>query len=187
MYTPELKVKTFLDSLAYYLLMGHMDGIETNYRAVMNAKREIPVSNCPSNIDNIFYASGSAGDIQAVEENAAFKEMVDRLDERAAQYEQKKEQPKKQKSLFEKKLKKGIHDGVWYRVDTDGKFWIGNDEYIIDDQEIQYQPVPTDYGDYFAMDKILYAGGKFYDMNYDEVRVLRCGGVVPYEQIPWQP
>ena len=173
MFTPESKVKTFLDSLAYLLMLGNMDGIETNYRAVMNAKREIPESNCPSNIDNIFYASGSAGENQAIEENAAFKEMVDRLDERAAQYEQKKEPPqKKQKSLFAKKLKKKIHDGVWYRVDTEGKFRIGNDEYIIDDQEIQYQPVPTDYGDYFAMDKILYAGGQFYDMNYDEVRVL---------------
>ena len=42
LYTPESKVKRLLDSLAYYLLLGYTDGIETDYRRVMHSKREIP-------------------------------------------------------------------------------------------------------------------------------------------------
>ena len=178
-------MKTFLDSVAYFLLLGNMNGIESNYRSVMNAKREIPVSNCPSSVDNLFYASGSLNDIHALEEDAMFEVMLDKLDERAAQYEQKKQPRKRTRSLFSKKLKAGIHDGTWYCVDTDGKFWIGNDIYIIEDNAVQYQPVPTEYGDYYAMDKILAANGKFYDMNFDEVKVLRIGGVVPYDKVRW--
>ena len=174
-------MKTFLDSLAYYWMLGNMDGIETNYRGVMHAKREIPVTSCPTSVDNLFYASGGLKDIHAAEEDAAFRVMLDMLDERAAQYEQKKTAHKRRKSLFSKKRKLGIHGGEWYRVDTEGKFWIGKNQYLIDDQEIQYQPVPTVYGDYYAMDKILYVDGKFYDMNYDEVKVYQCGGIVPYE------
>jgi hypothetical protein len=171
-YTPELKIKRFLDSLAYILLLGNTDGIETNYRRVMHAKREIPVTSCPSEIDNLLYGSGGNCAPYEEEEFAAFRDMLDRLDERASSYESKKVVKKKTPSLFYKKMKKGISGGTWCRVDTDGRFRIGDHQYIIDDQEIQYQPVNTEYGDYYAMDKILYADGKFYDMNYDEVKVL---------------
>ena len=181
MFAPEKKVKTFLDSLAYYLLLGHMSGIETNYKGVMHAKTEIPVSSCPSEIENIFYASGSSAELYAEEENSAFRNMLDRLDERAEQHEIKKS-AKRTKSLFSKKLKKNIH-GTWYLVDTDGKFWVGNNKYVIADQEVQYQPVKTEYGDYYAMDKILYADGKFYDMNYDEVTVYQIGGILPWNKV----
>ena len=146
----------------------------------MHAKREIPLSNCPNEWDNLFYSScGSSGNY-SVEEHDAFKLMLEMLDERALPYEAKK-QEKKEKSLFSKKLKNGICNGTWYRVDTDGRFWVDNEHYVIDDQEVQYQPVHTDYGDYYAMDKILVANGKFYDMNYDEVRVHRIGGIVPHD------
>lgn len=179
-FSPESKVKTFLDSIAYYLLLGNMDGIETMYRSVMNAKREIPVSSCPSSVDNIFYASGGAGDNCAVVEKAAFKEMCDRLDEKASLHVRKPTR-KRTKSLFEKKRKLGIHDGEWFRVDTNGEFWIGNEHYAVAEQEIQYQAIKTAYGDYYAMDKILYANGSFYDMNYDKVDVFRIGGIVSYD------
>lgn len=175
-----MKIKRFLDSLAYILLLGNTDGIETNYRRVMHAKREIPATSCPSEIDNLLYGSGRNSSYEA-EEMAAFRDMLDRLDEKASSYEPKKIVRKKTPSLFHKKLKKGIVDGTWYRVDTDGRFWIGNNQYIIDDQAVQYQPISTDYGDYYAMDKILYANGRFYDMNYDEVNVRAIGGIVPYD------
>ena len=180
LYTPEFKVKTFLDSLAYFLLLGYTEGIETIYKRVMHAKREIPASSCPSYIDNLFYSSGVANDKVFVEENTAFKRMLESLDEKAAPYEPKKIK-KKERSLFHKKMKNGIRNGQWYPVDTDGKFWVGNNEYVIDDQEIQYQPIETDYSDYYAMDRILCANGKFYDMNYDEVQVHAIGGIVQYE------
>jgi len=174
-------VKQFLDSVAYYLLIGSTSGIETPYKSVMHAKTEIPASSCPSEIENIMYASGGLSEQYAAEEISAFDNMLERLDEKAAQYEAKKPQ-KHTRSLFSKKLKKNIH-GTWYLVDTDGKFWVGNNKYVIADQEVQYQPVKTEYGDYYAMDKILYADGKFYDMNYDEVTVYQIGGILPWDKV----
>lgn len=99
--------------------------------------------------------------------------MLDSLDASALPYEVKQQPKVKRKSLFHKKNKLGIHGGEWYRVDTDGRFCVDGQLYAIDDQEIQYQPVSTEYGDYYAMDKILYSGGQFYDMNYDKVKVIR--------------
>lgn len=181
MYTPEIKIEHFLDSMGSIFLYGHTNGLETKYKSVMHSKREIPVSSCTSEIDNIFYASTSYSGDTLEEEKAAFQNMLERLDERAEAYEVKKPPKKRQQSKFSKKLAKGITGGQWYRVDTDGKFWIENNRYLIDDQEIQYQPIPTDYGDYYAMDKILYANGRFYDMNYDEVTVYQIGGILPYK------
>ena len=176
-FTPEMKVKRFLDSLAYILMLGNTNGIETNYKRVMHTKREVPVSSCPSAIDNLFYGSGSIGASYEAEEISAFKDMLDRLDAKASAYEAKKVSRKKEPSKFHKKLKMGIAGGTWYRVDTEGKFWVGNDHYLIDDQAVQYQAIQTEYGDYYAMDKILFADGKFYDMNYDEVTVYHIGGI----------
>lgn len=173
-------MKHFLDSVAYYMLIGSTSGIETPYKRAMHAKREIPASSCPSEIDNILYASGGPTEMFAEEEQAVFNNILEQLDKQAAPYEIKKKQ-KRRKSLFAKKCKKGITGGTWYRVDTDGKFWIGNNQYIIDDQEVKYQPVHTDYGDYYSMDKVLAANGQFYDMNYDEINVRRIGGILPYE------
>ena len=70
-------------------------------------------------------------------------------------------------------------------MDTDGYFWVGNNRYVISGNAVQYQPVHTEYGDYYAMDRILASGGKFYDMNYDEVEVLQAGGIVSADQWPW--
>jgi len=176
-----LKIKYFLDSLAYLLLLGSTDGIETNYKRVMHAKREIPVSNCTSDIENFLYATGGATDAGSVEEQSSFAQMLDRLDERAEPYQTQRSARRKERSRFHMKLKRGIRGGEWHRVDTEGKFWVGNNQYVIDDQVLQYQPVPTEYGDYYSMDRILYSGGKFYDMNYDEVKVYAIGGIVPYD------
>ena len=176
-----MKVKRFLDSVAYCLLIGNTSGIETQYKNVMHAKREIPASSCPSEINNLLYASGGPSAEYEQEESDAFDAMLLSLDERASRYEQKKRQ-KRTPSKFSKKLKKNIRNGTWYRVDTEGKFWVENNHYIISDQEIQYQPVSTEYGDYYAMDKILFADGKFYDMNYDEVEVYAIGGIVSWPE-----
>ena len=145
---------------------------ETHEKRVMHAKREIPVSSCPSEIDNILYGSGSTGGSYEEEEAAAFRDMLDRLDAKASAYEAKKVSRKKEPSKFHKKLKMGIAGGTWYRVDTEGRFRIGEACYVIADNAAQYQPVNTEYGDYYAMDKVLYSGGKFYDMNYDDVEVF---------------
>ena len=165
------------------MLAGSTEGIETIYKNVMRMKREIPASSCPSDIENILYATGVSADTISREEWSAFKSMLEQLDTTAELYEAKKP-AKHTRSLYSKKIKKNIH-GEWYRVDTEGKFWVGDNQYIIDSNAAQYAPIETDYGDYYAMDKILCAGGKFYDMNYDEVMVYPCGGIVPYESVVW--
>lgn len=180
-FSPEIKVKRLLDSLAYYLLLGHTDGIETEYRRIMHAKREIPVSSCPSNIDNLLYSNGGGTEQISNDEEERFDLMLDRLDTRAKRYDAPLKRKPKRESGQHKRMRLGIHGGEWCRVDTDGRFWFGNEQYIIDEQAVQYAPVQTEYGDYYAMDKILVSGGKFYDMNYDEVQVRKCGGIVPHD------
>lgn len=150
----------------------------------MHAKREIPVSSCPSDIEILLY-SGKPQNGWTEEETETFRRMLDNLDMKAAPYEVNKPERKKERSKFYKKMKRGIRGGEWVRVDTDGKFWVGNNQYIISDQEVQYQPISTEYGDYYAMDKVLAADGKFYDMNYDEIEVYAIGGIIQYDAITW--
>ena len=172
-----------LDSLGYYLLLGHTDGIITDYKRVMHAKREIPVSSCPSNIENILYATSGGTETIDTDEEERFNLMLDRLDHKAEIYDGPRKPKKKIESGQHKRMRLGIHGGEWCLVDTDWKFWFNNEQYIINDQAVQYAPIETEFGKYYAMDKILASGGKFYDMNYDEVQVHKIGGVVPAEVI----
>jgi len=183
-FSPEMKVKRFLDSLAYILLAGNRDGIETDYRRVMHAKREIPESSCPSYVRNIMYGSGSVSKNVAIEEKAQFNALTEILDLAAEKYET-PQKPSKTESLFQKRNRLGIHGGTWCRVDTAGQFRIGNEVYKISDQAIPYQPIQTEYGEYYPMDRILACDGKFYDMNLDEVEVYPVGGWIAAEDHPW--
>lgn len=174
MYSPSLKVKRLLDSLAYFLLSGSMDNIETDYKMVMHSKREIPASNCPSYVDNMLYSSSVMTGNAKKEEQAEFIDMLERLDSRAKPYIQTKEKrDPKVESKFHKRQRLGIHGGEWCVVDTEGKFLFGGDVYEIDEDATQYQPIQTKYGDLYDMDRILAYDGRFYDMNFDEVHAHR--------------
>ena len=177
MFSPESKVKLFLDSLAYYYLLGNTQGIVTDYKKVMHAKREIPVSNCPAYVENLLYSTVGTTSQADREEAASFKTMLEKLDATAEKYETQKATRKKSESLFHKKNRLGIHGGEWCRVDTENKFWHGKTHYQIDKKETQYQPVDTEYGEYYAMDKILVTDNGCYDMNYDKVNVYWIGGI----------
>ena len=176
MFTPEQKVKRLLDSLAYYLLLGHTKDIETEYRKRMHAKREIPFSSCPGYISDIAYASGSTLADRRSDETLAFETMLSMLDEANEQREQqpKPKTPKRERRL-QKVMRLGIRNGEWCRVDTDGVFLYRGDLYRISDQAVQYAPKNTEYGELYDMDRILISDGKFYDMNLDEVEVFRLG------------
>ena len=149
-----------------------MRGIETDYKKVMHAKREIPVSSCPSFVENMLYANGAATDSCAEEERAAFEVITSRLDAQAEKYEAQKPQRKRQESNFQKYLKLGIRNGQWCRVDTDGVFEYEGRRYEIDRNASQYQPIETEIGLLYDMDRILVTHTdqlEFYDMNYDRV------------------
>ena len=157
-------------------MIGDMQGIETDYRKVMHAKREIPASNCPSFVENMLYASGGTTDPIDREECANFMVMTDRLDARAEKYEAQKPQRKRQESKFHKRNRIGICGGQWCRVDTDGRFEYGGSVYEIDPSESQYHPTDTEFGLLYDMDRILATGSvdvEFFDMNYDRVKVRK--------------
>ena len=168
-----MKVKRFLDSLAYCLLFGNTKGIETEYKKVMHAKREIPVSNCPSFVENMLYASGSATAQIDRDEHDAFRVMTDELDWKAERYEMQKPKRERIESRFHKHNRLGIHGGEWCRVDTDGVFEYNGFKFMIDPFAVQFQPVETAFGELYDMDKILVVGEPpaFYDMDYNEVKV----------------
>lgn len=174
LFSPETKVKRFLDSLAYFFMLGNMRGIETDYKRVMHAKREIPMSSCPSFIENMLFASGSATNQIDREECESFRVMTERLDENAKKYESPKPKKKWPESKFHKCKRLGISGGEWCRVDVDGKFVFNGHIYRIDPSSPQYQPIETDEGFLYDMDRVL-AGtnytGEFFDMNYDKVLV----------------
>lgn len=169
-------MKRFLDSLAYLYLLGNTKGIETEYKKIMHAKREIPASNCPSPIENLMYAAGSAKGLAATEEWETFNLMTDMLDEQAERYEAQRQARKRQESGLQKRMRLGIHGGVWRTVDTDGVFEHNGYLYRIDPSEAKYHPIDTEIGELYDMDRVLAIGDDdplFYDMNYDRVRADR--------------
>lgn len=140
----------------------------------MHAKREIPVSSCPSFVENMLYASGSATPSVDNEECASFKVMVDALDTKAEKYENQKARRERTESRYHKYNRLGIHNGEWCQVDTDGIFEHHGQRFQIDPSAAQYQPTATEFGDLYDMDRVLVVDGtpiQFYDMNYDEVKV----------------
>lgn len=174
MFSPESKVKRFLDSLAYCWMIGNTQGIETDYKRVMHQKREIPASSCPSFIDNMLYASGGATEAIDREECESFLSALQELDEQAKKYASPRENRVKRESLYHKHNRLGIRGGEWCRVDTDGVFECRGRRYRIPPDQYQYQPVNTEYGELYDMDRILVVDDphhRFYDMEYNEVKV----------------
>lgn len=55
----------------------------TNYKEVADGKREIPISSCPSYIENIVYGTGASLVPVGESEDMAFQSTLDRLDEKA--------------------------------------------------------------------------------------------------------
>ena len=164
-------MKRFLDSLAYCFLIGNMSGVETDYKKVMHGKREIPVSSCPSQIANLLYATGGQTKQIDHEECVEFRVITDALDAMAEKYEAQKAVKKRQESLFQKRVRLGVCGGEWCRVDTDNRFEYNGHVYEIDEGETQYQPIETDIGLLYDMDRILATEtGDFYDMKYNKVK-----------------
>lgn len=157
-------------------MLGHTRDIETDYRRVMHMKREIPFSSCPSSVNDMVYASGATLEYRNSDEALAFRTMVEKLDDIAELYEQPKPRMPKKETRLHKVMRLGIRDGVWCIVDTDGIFEYNGRRYRICDQMAQYQPVKTEYGDLYDMDRVLVSGGKFYDMNLDEISTVMISG-----------
>lgn len=177
-FTPEDKVKLFLDGLAYYLLMGKAEDIVTDYKEVMNGKREIPISSCPPAVADALYGTGC--DPETGADDTFFQAMTERLDEKAAKVERPKK-PKKRTHVktHSEKIRDALGEFDYYtveygRVDTSGEFVHNGKRYRIDNAVEQYRPVRTAVGMLYDMDKVVIvttkSGNKvFFDMLYNPI------------------
>ena len=164
--------------MAYFLMMGGTKDIVTDYKDIMNGKREIPISSCPSSIEDLVYSSNASGVAQDVDENSRFQLMVDRLDERGPKLKKKKIKTKK-KTRFDKinelKERYGPCGFSFATVLTDNTFSFGGNRYQINSD--QYNAKQTDVGELYDMDKIICVTTEegqtmFFDMDIEKVEQI---------------
>lgn len=150
----ENKVKRFLDGLAYYLLIGSED-VVTDYKELMNGKREIPMSSCPSQINDIVYGAGAALHPQGDDE-LMIHDFTDN------EIPHKKKKPKKQEGSQRSDNLKTLREEfgqnakfAYCRVDTANVFEFGGKGWQISEDVEAYQPKHTPLGDLYDMDTII--------------------------------
>lgn len=173
LFSPELRVKRFLDSVGYYLLYGRTDGIVTAYKEAANRAREIPVSSCPGEVSNIMYAGN--GNVDDEDEKQSFRTMTEILDERAP----KRKPPQKKKTVSLRQKMQNIRDEnngaevLRFKIDTNGHFSYGGCQMMVwhydkyNAKVVRKRNGETDI--LFDMDTIMRCGNRWYDQNGDEI------------------
>lgn len=146
------RVIRFLDRCAYLLLRDGPGDTLTDYKVMMQGRREISESSCPSDIQDLFYAGAPVLRSAAGEERAAFKQMFSETTLRPKESKTRDgrfERLTRARSLFpDGEIEASI-------VDTENCFIWANRKYRISREARQYEPVHTRSGDYYALDKIL--------------------------------
>lgn len=184
-FAPEIKVKSFLSTLGYFLIMGSADDIVTDYKEIMHGKREIPMSFCPSYIENELYSKSHVGEKpeHVMNEENNFRAYVERMDAKAEKRYGVRAKRKKAKVTHDtyydklKKIQAEYGDIEIYRsiVDTDNVFSYGGQRYRVDpDKYEKYSPVETDAGLFYAMDRVLCVKPRnheviFYDQSLNRI------------------
>lgn len=146
------RVIRFLDRCAYLLLRDGPGDTLTDYKVMMQGRREISESSCPSDIQDLFYAGAPVLRSAAGEERAAFKQMFSETTLRP-------KESRPHDGRFERLTRAGslFPDGEIEVsiVDTENCFIWADRKYRISREARQYEPVHTRSGDYYALDKIL--------------------------------
>lgn len=180
-FCPENKVKLFLNGLAYFLMLGNTGGIVTDYKRVADGKREIPISSCPSYVEDLVYGTGSTLLPANDSENMAFQSTLDKLDEKASKYCSKKKTGKaplthtRYDKIRRIKSLIGKADFYYPTVNTFNEFTLDGKVYKIDDCISSYGGKSVGEDDViYDMDKIICAvcpDGRVYyfDMNMDVI------------------
>lgn len=176
----ENKVKLFLNGLAYFLMLGNTRGIVTDYKKVADGKREIPISSCPSYIEDLVYGTGSTlPSPNDSAENDAFESTLARLDRKAERYcpnkKTKKKAPAQTRYDKIKRIKAIIGKAEYFypSVDTTNTFELNGHSYKISDCVSCYSGKLVGADDVlYDMDKVICAvcsDGRtyFFDMNMD--------------------
>lgn len=179
-YSPENKVKAFLSSQGYFLILGNTEGVETDYKRIMRGSREIPISSCPSYIEDSVYSTGPS--LKTVDNTEGFQILLDAVDAKAEKlsgyYKKKKSSSKKEPTPF-CKLQNILHQFgidstavIHARVDTDNVFEYKGSRYQIHGIP-QYEAKDHQGEPYYTMDRVICVntpeGTIFYDMNLNVI------------------
>ena len=177
-FCPENKVKLFLNGVAYFLMVGNTEGIVTDYKEIMNGKREIPISSCPSYIEDAVYGGGATIAEASADEDTHYKAMVERLDARAdKKYSPASRKASRHTDITKSKKIEQIKSRIgscvfdYPVVDTNNVFYLRGKKYRIAERVEQYRPKQTDVGLQYDMDHIVcvtaLSGGTihFFDMD----------------------
>lgn len=160
----ERRVKTYLDSVGYLLLRDNPEGTLTLYKECARGSSEIPVSSCPADMSDIFYADGATLHDCAGMTSDQFSLMLEELDEAAAKYAKPKSERQRAKKAkvstrFEtvESIKRQYPGSrfTFCRVDTDNRFLFEGEAYGIDESVEAYRLTETAEGDWYAMDQIV--------------------------------
>lgn len=166
-YSPGAKVKTFLDSIAMVMLPdAASEDIETDYKDKMRGSREIPMSSCPTYVEDVVYGRVSpSGNAQVAADTDTFRNTI------GAEPVKTKKKPKQKKvDRFTKfeiwKNENSVADTHRCYVNTDGEFSFHGVKYSLVLEKLpQYQV------------KVLPNGDELYDMDYVLIGIRKDGTV----------
>ena len=145
----------------------------TNYKEMMNGKREIPISSCPSHIEDLVYGTGSILHSQSEEEAVVIEKTA--AEETPPKKGKKNMVSEKTMKLRELRKECGYEAELTYcTVYTDNTFRYGGEIYQIDESVEAYAPKATALGVLYDMDKIICIKCKdgrvcFYTAAYDKI------------------
>ena len=158
-FSPEDRIKYFLDGCANVLLHGNMEDILSRYKEIMRGKTEIPVSSCPSSLKDYLF-SGSQAPVEE-SEDMMFELILEDVDAKAEIYTKKKPVKKKERAQTRFDRIQNIRadypgcEMTTCIVDTENFFECFGNTYQVDDAVKQYQPKRTREGMIFDMDRVI--------------------------------
>lgn len=168
MWSFEKRIKAFLDRVAWLLLQDETGGeIESNYKAMTHRVREIPASECPSEISDYLY-SQRMQPVDDIDENQRFellKEKLDAEDKRPKRTVSKK----KIETRFDRisKICKKYPEAkrTWCSVDANNDFvYCGVIHHVPDEMEAYH----TDSDKIDSMDRVLVVDDGKHIVYYDQ-------------------
>lgn len=137
------------------------EGIVTDYKDILNGKREVPVSSCPRSVEYSLYGNGAPPED---EDEGRFEVLLDNLDRKAERMERRRPAPKKKPQRVSRiarseQIRKelGACEFFFPVVDTTNEFELFGGRYHISPQVEQYGAKQTQEGKLYDMDHIVCA------------------------------
>lgn len=183
--SPEKKVKRFLDSCAYFILLDDMEDVISERQNNRIDRYEIPLSSCPQDVINLVESSRSVNIDSSAKK--AFREMCEALgkpyeDELRYDRERKRQnkKPEKKKTLFDKIHEvRDAHPDYTFRsevVNTLNECMSEGRYFVLDARIPQYAPIEVNGEQVYKMDRVVIGTPKtkgkpilFYDMNWEAI------------------